>query len=248
MQVGRDLDRFGQRPGAVGIEGDPGLGKPLLEGSDGLGLLLAGQHTALELEVLEAVAGLGGFGEGDDLLRGQGLLVPQSVPVVGRVGVGQVVEVGLRAIADVEQVAEHLDRVPLLALGAEQGRDRQVEELAQQVEQGRLHRGDHVDRGAQVERLQTTPGGVAVGEGGADLLQDLAVVGHLGAEQDGFAVAQRLGDLLPARHLADADPAVGVGQHDQVAGEVRRVRTAQVELHAVVPGNRIDRDFRDGRR
>ena len=69
----------------------------------------------------------------------------------------------MRAVADVEQVAEHLDRVALLAF-AEQRGDRHVEVLAEQVEQRRLDRGDGVDRRAQVEGLLAAAAGVAVGE------------------------------------------------------------------------------------
>jgi hypothetical protein len=56
-------------------------------------------------------------------------------------------------VADEEQVAEHLDRVALLAF-AEQRRDRHAEVLAEQVEQRRFDRGHGVDRRAQVEGLQ----------------------------------------------------------------------------------------------
>ena len=59
----------------------------------------------------------------------------------------------MRAVADVEQVAEHLDRVALLAF-AEQRGDRHAEVLAEQVEQRGFDRRDRVDRGAQVEGLQ----------------------------------------------------------------------------------------------
>jgi hypothetical protein len=55
---------------------------------------------------------------------------------------------------------------------AEEGRDRYVEVLAEEVEQRRLDGGDRVDGGAQVEGLGAASARVAVGEAGADLAQD----------------------------------------------------------------------------
>ena len=52
-------------------------------------------------------------------------------------------------------------RVALLAL-AEQGRHRHAEELAEQVEQRRLERGDRMDGDAQVEGLLPAPAAVAI--------------------------------------------------------------------------------------
>ena len=81
--------------------------------------------------------------------------------IVGR-PVAQVVQVGLVAVADVEQIAEHLDRVPLLPVAAEQRRHRQFEVLTQQVEQGRLDRGNNVDGGADPAVIRRgDPGGYA---------------------------------------------------------------------------------------
>ena len=64
------LDGLGERPGAVGVEVDAGVGELLLEGADGLELLGAGEDAALELPVLEAVALVRGLGELDDGLYG----------------------------------------------------------------------------------------------------------------------------------------------------------------------------------
>ena len=59
-------------------------------------------------------------------------------PVPGDVGllIAEVLQIGFLAVADVEQVTEHLHRVPLLAVAAEQGRYRKFQVLAQQVEEG----------------------------------------------------------------------------------------------------------------
>ena len=90
----------------------------------------------------------------------------QAQPVVLRIGLAGVRQVGLRAVADEEQVAQHLHRVALLAL-AEQRRHRHAEMLALQIEQRRFDRRHGVDGGAQIEGLQTATAGVAVCETGA---------------------------------------------------------------------------------
>ena len=51
-------------------------------------------------------------------------------------------------------------------------------------------------------------------------------------------VVQRLTDFFTTGHLANAAVAVAVGQYHQVAGEERGVGAAQVEQHAVAPGDR----------
>jgi hypothetical protein len=111
--------------------------------------------------------------------------------------------------------------------------------LAQQVEQGRFDGGDGMDGGAQVEGLQPAAAAVAVGKGLLHLLQQHLLVGADGlAHHQRGGVFQRLADLLAAGHLAHAGAAGAVGQHQQVAGEERAVRAAQVEQHAVAAGHR----------
>ena len=117
--------------------------------------------------------------------------------------------------------------------------------LAEQIEHGRLDGGDDVDGRAQVEGLRSAAAGVAVGEPGADLPQHVLVGGHAGAGDDRLAVPECLGELLPAGDLAGADVAGGVLQHQDVPGEVRVVSAAEVQLHAVVTGHRVDGERHD---
>ena len=56
-----------------------------------------------------------------------------------------IVELALAAVADEEEIAERLDALTLLAF-AEQRRDRQVEVLAEQVEQRGFNRRDRMER------------------------------------------------------------------------------------------------------
>ena len=117
----------------------------------------------------------------------------------------------MRLVADVEQVAEHLDRVALLAF-AEQRRDRHAQVLAEQVEQRRFDGRDRVDGDAQVEGLQAAAAAVAVGELLLHLLQQPLLRAERLADDQFARVFQRLADLLAARHFADAGVAGAVGQ------------------------------------
>ncbi len=167
VHVLAEPDRLVQRPGAVRVERDARVREALCDRGDGLDLLLAAQHAALELEVGEAVMVVGGFGQPHHGLRRHRLLVAEVEPF-GLAGLAlDVVELALAPVADEEEIAERLDAVALLAF-AEQRGDRQVEMLAEQVEQRGLDRGDRVDHHAQVEGLLAAAAGVAVGEGGAD--------------------------------------------------------------------------------
>ena len=83
-------------PGAVRIERDARLREALVQRDDRLDLLLAAQHAALQLEVVEAVARVRGLGQPHDRLGRQRLLVAQAQPVVAAVGVARVRQVGLR--------------------------------------------------------------------------------------------------------------------------------------------------------
>ena len=80
--------------------------------------------------------------------------------LVGRRAVGQI---GLGAVADEEEVAEGLHPGALLTV-AEQRGHRDLEMLAEQIEQGGLDGGHGVHRDPQVERLRAAPARVAVGE------------------------------------------------------------------------------------
>ena len=93
--------------------------------------------------------------------------------------------------------------------------------------------------GAQVECLQAAAGGVAVGEGGTDPVEDAAVVGDARPGHDRCALLQGGGDLLSARNLAGADVSLGVFEHQYVSREIGCVGTAEIQFHGVVSGDRV---------
>jgi len=146
-EVPAELDSVGERPAAVGIERDPGVREPLGKGADGLDLGHAREHSALELEVAEAVPVPCCFGQRDDRGRGECRLAAQPLPGVGRIFLGPVGEIGRRPVADVEQITEHRHRLTLLPL-TEELCDGDAEVLPEQVEQSRLETGHGMDGGA----------------------------------------------------------------------------------------------------
>src|SRR5438874_6264088 len=83
-----------------------------------------------------------------------------------------IVEPRLADVADEEEIAQGLDAIALLAL-AEQRGDGQVEMLTEQIEQRGLHGRDGVDHDAEIKSLLAAAAGVAVGEGCADVGEDV---------------------------------------------------------------------------
>ncbi len=115
VQIAGDAHRILEQPAAIGVQGDAGLGKALVQRADRLDLVLTAQHAALELEVFKAIACIGGFGQAHDGLRVHGFFMAQALPVVGLVGKALVGQVGQVAVADVKQIAQHLHRGALHA-------------------------------------------------------------------------------------------------------------------------------------
>ena len=248
FQVGGHLQRLLQTPAAVGVQVHAGVGEGLLDGGDCLDLLLGSQHAALELEVLKAVLFVGGLGQRHDGLRGQRLLVAHTVPVAVGIRLRLVLQIGLVAVAHIEQVGEEPHPLPLDAV-PHQGGGRNVQQLAHQVQQRGLDGGDHMHAGAQVKGLQTALVVLDVGaQPGADFIQRGLVVHHAGTQHQMLHILEGFGDFLAAGHLAHALGALGIRQDDDVAGEVGRVRAGQVQLHAVVTGHREHFHFSDNRR
>eukprot|EP01022_Parablepharisma_sp_SALTPOND_P016447 TRINITY_DN2409_c0_g6_i1.p1 TRINITY_DN2409_c0_g6~~TRINITY_DN2409_c0_g6_i1.p1 ORF type:complete len:1114 (+),score=348.13 TRINITY_DN2409_c0_g6_i1:941-4282(+) len=237
MLVAAQADGILEQPAPIGVQRDARLREALGQRGDGGDFFLAAHDAALELEVIETIAGIGCFSQAHHRLRGQRRLVAQAQPVVA-LPLGRLVrQVGLAALAHIEQVAQHLHLVALLAF-AQQGRHRHLQELAQQIQQRRFQRGDGVDGDAQVEGLQAAAADVAIRKGGARPVQDALVVADGLAHQQRACVLQCLADALATRHLAHAGVAGAVGEDDDVAREVGTVGARQVQQHAVMPGHR----------
>ena len=128
---------------------------------------------------------------------------------------------------------------------AEQGGDGLALELAEKVEEGGFDSRDRVDGNAQVEGMQATATGVAVGEGRADLREQLRVAGDLLADEQRRGVFDRLADLLAAGDFAQAGASGVVRDQDDIAREERTMRAAEVEQHAVMTCDGHDTDGLD---
>ena len=186
------------------------------------------------------------FGEPHHRRRRHRLLVAKATPVVTLLG-GTIVEFGLVAIADEEQIAEKLHRGALLAF-AEQRGDRHAEKLPEQIEQRGFDRGERVNHDAQVKGLKAAAAAVAVGKGLPYHVEHRVIGADRLADDQRPRVVQRLTNALAARHLAGAGAAGAVFQDDDVAREERTVRAAEIEQHAVFAGDRDDQHFgHDGR-
>ncbi|KPY63971.1 hypothetical protein ALO94_201211 [Pseudomonas syringae pv. spinaceae] len=155
MLIAAQTDGFLERPGAVGVQRDACLGKALGQCGYGFDLLVAAQHPALEFEVLKAVTLLRGFGQTHHCFWGQRFFMAEAEPVVVSLGFAAIGQVGLALIADIKQVAEHLDLIALLTF-TEQGGNRHVQVLTEQIKQRGLQCGDCVNGDAQVEGLQAS--------------------------------------------------------------------------------------------
>jgi hypothetical protein len=102
-----------------------------------------------------------------------------------------------------------------------------------------------MDRGPLVVRLEAPARGVPVAEAGRHRCQDVVRDTDGLPQHQGTRVLQGLTDALAARDLAHSLAASVVRQDHDVAREEGRVRTAEVEQHAVVPGDRDDAHLRD---
>jgi hypothetical protein len=238
-------DRFGQRPGAVRIQRGARVREAALDRGDCRHFVLGAHHAALQLEVAEAVFVDGGRGQLGDRFRAQGFAVAQPVPAVAFAAI--VGQVGALAVADVEQIGQHGDVAALLAV-AEQFAQRHAEVLAEQVEQGGLHRRDHVLH-AQVDFVRLLHDGrfgargdlmAGAGNRRAQPVQAAVVAPDFGADDQRHQPFQGLQDAVRAGHLAHAGMPGAVFEQHQDAGEMRCVGAAQVEQHAVAPGNGND--------
>ena len=156
FQLLAEQDRLVERPGAVGIERNARLWKALRQRRHRFRLFAAAQHAALEFEVVKAVLVVRRLGQPHHRVRRQRLFVAQAIPVAGLIFLALVGERRLFTVADVEQVAEHLNAVALLSIAQQRG-DVDLQMLAQQVEQRRLNAGDHVNGGAQIKGLAAAP-------------------------------------------------------------------------------------------
>ena len=170
--------------------------------------------------------------------------MPQPQPLVASARTFQVRQRGLLPVADVEEITEHRHRGALLTVPEERG-DRHAEELAQQIEERAFQRRGRVDGRSLIEGLRAATCAVPVGEALANLRDDVPAGADGFADDQGPRVLEGLPDPLAPGDLSQAGVSGVVPQDDDVAREDRRVRSAQIEEHAVIPGDRDDEHLAD---
>ncbi len=122
-------------------------------------------------------------------------------------------------------------RIALLTFAQQRGHGH-VQVLAQQVQQGRFHRRHGVHARAQIKVCRPRP---PESRSAQLLLHPLQhpLVGANGLADHQLRALPASGVSFAAGHPAHPGAAGAVLEHDQIAGEERRVGTAQVHQHAV---------------
>ena len=161
----------------------------------------------------------------------------QTEPVVTCFGVIQIGQVRPAPIPYIEQIPQHFYLPALLPLAQQCGYGN-IQKLAQQIEQCGFESGDGMDGGAKVKSLVPAPARIAVCKLFAHRVEGVVPRTHGLAHDKRPGIFQRLPDALPARHFAHACLAGVVLQDHDIAREVRAMRAAQIEQHAVMPGHR----------
>ena len=141
-----------EQPAAVGIQVNPGIRECLLELTDYMHLLVSCENAAFELEILEAVFLMNRFCMGNNLVRGQSLLMTQPVPLAVGVRLGVIGQIGLISVAHEEQIAQHAYLVSLLAVSQELTY-RHIQVFSQQIQAGSFDGCQNMHAGAQVKGL-----------------------------------------------------------------------------------------------
>src|SRR5579864_376 len=166
---------------------------------------------------------MGRFGKAYHRLRRQRLLMPQPKPIDPGHRLAAVEQIGSGAIANKEKIAEHLDRIALLAFSQER-RHRNAEELTQKVKQRYFQRGDGMNGHALVESLQSASARIAISKAFAHRAEDVVVPPDRLADQQRPGLFQGLPNPLTAWHLTDAGAAGIVAKNHNVPCKKRRVR------------------------
>lgn len=226
--VAAQADGLGQRPRTVRVQRDARLGKGFGQRGGDDHFVIAAQHAALELEILEAVAGIRGLGQTHHGFGRERLFVAQAGPVVGGVAAIGVVQVGALAVAHEEQVAKHRHLGALLPL-PQQRRHGHAQVLAEQIEQRAFQRRHRMHGGAQVKRLQPTATGITIGKLAAHAVKHVVVRTDRLSDNQRRRVFNCLADGLATRHFAHAGVTFGVFENNDVAGKERAVGAAQVQ-------------------
>src|SRR5689334_15698396 len=105
-----------------------------------------------------------------------------------------------------------------------------------------------MNRNPQVKSLQSAPAGITITELITHSGDYVVIAPDALSDQIGLSLFQCGADALAARNLANTHMPRTVFHDEDIAGEERAMRSAQIEEHAIGPGDRYDSDVLDSRR
>ena len=241
------LNRFFQRPRPVGIERDARRGKSRRKRLHSLHLFCARKHAAFQFKIAESILRLCRLRQPHNCFRRQRLFIAQSEPSAGALTRPPVIQSRLPAIAHKKQIAQHRHAASLLAF-AKQRRNRNSPKLPEQIEQRRLDRSQCVNRHALIERLLPAPCCILIPKPLAHRIKNRVICRDLAPHHQRRRFFQNFANLFAAGNLAHSSLTRLVGQQNKIAREIRPMRAAQIEQHAVLPGHRHNPHRRHARR
>ena len=104
VQVAHQAHRVFEQPAPVGVKRDTCLRKAFVQGTHGLNFCLPRQHTAFELEVVEAIFGMRRLGQAHHRFGRHGFFVAQAKPRIVCVLFAAVRQVGAGTVANEKQI------------------------------------------------------------------------------------------------------------------------------------------------
>ena len=241
-----ELDGLLQAPCTIRVDVDTRIREALLQCTECIHLLGALQYAALQLEVLEAVL----FGQRlclfDDSLRCQDLLTTQTEPRIRAVALIKILHLTCRnllLIRYIEEVAEHLDFLPLLSL-TEKVTHRNTEELPHQVKHRALQCPLTLYDELQLRDIQCLDALAIIlcrrVRQLMDLLKNLAIL------RDRLSLYKRLHrietvtGIVTTMDLTDALMSRTVLENHQISRKCRCVTARQRHQHTVITSHRND--------
>ena len=170
----------------------------------------------------------------------------QVIPVVAARRTFQVREIGFGAIAQVEEIAQHGDRIALFSR-AEQFAHRHVQRFAEQVQQRRFQRRHRIH--PQFKGPCAFAEGIKIGRLVAFVhaLHHFVQARHLLTHHLRNGIHQGLVDHLAAWRFTYAGIPGVIGQYHDIAGKPGVMRATDVQQHTVLAGNRDNLHFSDDR-
>ena len=140
-------------------------------------------------------------------------------------------------VANKEQITKHFDFATLLTIAQQRGHV-YPQMLTQQIQHCCFDPGNNVNSGTQIEGLQTTPTGIAIGKCIAYGIQHIFIFAKRFADYQRDRIFQGFANFLAAGNFTDASMAGVIFDNHNITREEWGMRAAQIHQHAVVTRNR----------